>query len=110
LTIARYNILNYRKKYTKKPMMLNDDVLERINSLPVDNSDSNRRIDALRKCMELLPGNSSRLIKMRYSDGIDVKDISQRLDRSMPWVYKILSRVHITLMRCINRRLAEDSI
>ena len=110
MTIARYNILNYRKKYNKKPIMLDEDVLERIDSLKGDNSDSDNRMDALRKCMGLLPGNSSRLVQMRYEDGIDVKEISQRLGRSTPWVYKILSRVHITLMRCINRRLAEESI
>lgn len=110
LTIARYNILNYRKKYNKKPIMLDEDVLDRIDSLKVDNSDSDFRMDALRKCMGSLPGNSSALIQMRYTDGIDVKEMSQRLGRSAPWVYKILSRIHITLMRCINRRLAEESI
>ena len=110
VTIARYNILNYRKKYNKKPIILDEDVLDRIDSLKDDNSDSDNRMDALRKCIGLLPGNSSRLVQMRYTDGIDVKEISQRLGRSTPWVYKILSRVHITLMRCINRRLAEESI
>ena len=109
-TIARYNILNYRKKNKKQPMILDEDVLNRIESLQVKNSKSSQRIDALKSCMKLLPGNSSNLIQMRYADGIDVKDIALRLNRSVPWVYKILTRVQLILMRCINRRLAQESI
>jgi RNA polymerase sigma-70 factor (ECF subfamily) len=109
-TIARYNILNYRKKNKKQPMILDEDVLSRIESLQVDNSKSSQRIDALKSCMKLLPGNSSNLIQMRYSDGIDVKNIALRLNRSVPWVYKVLTKVQLILMRCINRRLAQGSI
>ena len=110
LTIARYNILNFRKKNKKQPMMLDEDVLNRIESVQVDNSKSNRRMDALKKCVKLLPDNFSMLLQMRYSEGVGVKEISMRYDRSVPWVYKILTKIQLILMRCINRRLAEESI
>jgi len=108
LTIAHYNILSYRKKNKRQHLMLDEDVLDRINSLPADDSKSDQRIDALKRCIKLLPQKQSMLIRMRYAEGIDVKNIALRMNRSIPWIYKMLTKIQLILMNCINRRLARE--
>jgi RNA polymerase sigma-70 factor (ECF subfamily) len=64
---------------------------------------------ALMACLEGLPGESRRLIQMRYDREFgDVADIARQLGRTVQSVYAQLKRIKIALRECVSRRLAVE--
>lgn len=61
---------------------------------------------ALMACLEALPGESRRLITMRY-DGKsgNVAILAQRVGRTVQSVYAQLKRIKVALRECVSRRL-----
>ena len=110
LEIARYKILNFRKQNKRQNLLLDDDVINQIESLSDNKTKPDQRIDALKICLESLPVDQSSLLRLRYGDGTDVKLIALRLSRSVPWVYKMLTKIHLVLMRCIRQHLKLEDI
>jgi RNA polymerase sigma-70 factor (ECF subfamily) len=62
---------------------------------------------AHRKCRELLPEPSAKLLSLRYEHDLSHHDIAARLGRSMEAVKQLLYRVHILLRDCIEKRMAQ---
>jgi RNA polymerase sigma-70 factor (ECF subfamily) len=66
----------------------------------------NARTDALRDCIERLPQKSRRLMKLRYYDGLNCRDVAIQMEAKLDAVYKRISRVHQGLRSCIETRMA----
>lgn len=64
------------------------------------------RARALRICMERLPDRSRDLLRLRYDQGLKLKDLGERLARSLDAVHKALSRIRAALRRCVEDELA----
>ena len=110
VTIAKYTILNFRKKQKRTRFQFNDDVIKSLEG----KSDQfigklDDRISALKICVKKLPEKDVKLMKMRYDQELSVSTIAGRFDISARMVYKWLSRTHDILLRCIRRTLAEDT-
>jgi RNA polymerase sigma-70 factor, ECF subfamily len=62
---------------------------------------------ALMACLEGLPGDSRRLIQMRYEREFgNIVDIARQLGRTVQSVYAQLKRIKVALRECVSRRLA----
>jgi RNA polymerase sigma-70 factor, ECF subfamily len=110
ITIARYKVLNYRKKYAMSHVQFSDEVLDVLQAEApemLDNMDS--RTEAIRKCLRNLDEKDMNLIKLRYGKGLTFKDISGHIGRSAQSIHKSLARVHNALIFCIRRVVATEN-
>jgi len=61
--------------------------------------------EALRHCMERLPDRSRQLLGLRYGGSLKLKDIADRMGRTLSAAHKALARIRTSLQQCIERRL-----
>ncbi len=111
VTIAKYHILNTRRKHHRHRRHLDPAVqallMERIDP-HVQQLDE--RVEALKNCVDKLGNHDSQLITMRYEEGMPIASIAKRIKRSIPAIYKRLGRVHDILQRCVQQTLISEGI
>ena len=66
------------------------------------------RHQALARCLEALKQRDRDLLQRRYSDDSSPQQIAVQVGRSIDAVYKALSRIHDSLMLCIQRKLVKE--
>lgn len=108
-TIARYQARAHLKKDRSHPRLLGEAVvgslLEQLSQTP---EEENRRWTAFVKCSEELAGDARHILQGVYVDRQSIKDIADRLARSVGGTYKALSRIRRRLMECVEQRLQEE--
>ena len=70
--------------------------------------DTDRRIAALRGCMERLSERDRHLIELRYAGVEAVVGIAEHLGRTPQSICNSLGRIRAALLECINRKLASE--
>lgn len=107
ICIARFQIMNHRKKKRNRRVQFSDDVLEALDgkaAAAAEEMDALR--DALRTCLKKLSDRDRQLIRLRYEPDASTKSVAERVGRGIDAVYKALNRIHVQLLYCIRRRLA----
>ena len=64
--------------------------------------------DALAKCREKLAETASAAIRGRYDEGLGLKALADRLERSETATRQLLYRTRISLRDCIESQLASE--
>jgi len=64
--------------------------------------------DALAHCVEKVSGEGRRALLLRYEEGLELKQITQRLRKSSSAIGVLLYRVRSALRECIDRRLSAE--
>lgn len=110
--IARFEVLNYRKRQARDARIKFSDELEHIivaETASVNDELLNRQA-ALRECLKQLKPESRELLLSRYSDDETLTQLAARLGRSVGGIKVTLCRLRTALLECIQRRLlAEES-
>jgi len=73
---------------------------------PEEAEDLERRVASLRSCLEGLPPELQKLVKLRYDENQSSQQISAALGRSADAVRQTFVRVREKLRECIERRMA----
>ncbi len=68
------------------------------------------RVESLRMCMEKLPENLRKIVKMRYHDNCTSQTIGKLTGRSADSIRQTFVRVREKLRECIERRMAERRV
>ena len=109
VTIAKYKVFNFRKKYWGMKLQFNDDL---VKILQIESNDRLNKIhyplEALKKCVQKLSKCEKDLLKMRYEYDLTFQKISERIGRSAQGIYKTVGRIHARLVQCIRRTLAAE--
>jgi len=109
MRIARYQIMNYRKKKRNQRVQFSDEVLEAIDGrVSAATTQLDTRRDALQACLKKLPARDRELINLRYEYDATTKSVAERVGRGIDAVYKALNRIHVQLFYCIRRTLAME--
>lgn len=106
VTIAKYVLMTFRKKQNNNPIKFNDEaikLLEEKSEVFMNTIDS--RLRFLESCVKKLPAKDANLLKLKYTHELPAQAIAMRFGMSVRTVYRSLSKVYITLMRCINQSL-----
>ena len=109
--IARYKVLEYRKKKRKSQIRFNDNVhalLEADAKNMLCRLDE--RLDTLQQCLSKLSEKDRKLIGMRYEQDLTAKIISERVGQSIHRVYRNIVRIHDMLLRCVRSTLSAKDI
>ena len=105
LTIAKFQVLKHRKM-KKLFVPLDDEIIEILAEESSQRAkDSQRRIDALKKCVGKLSTQQRKFVELKYHDGLATKVISDRTSMSIYQVYRRFAAIHSSLLHCIRNTL-----
>ena len=107
-TIARYQVMTYRKKQKVRKKYFSDDVVE-ILAEDFDKRDLEREAQshALKKCVSKLSDNDRVTLNERYESASTLKEVAAATGQTPNALYKQLQRIRRNLFKCIKLRLAE---
>jgi RNA polymerase sigma-70 factor (ECF subfamily) len=104
ITIARYKVLNYRKKYATSHVQFSDDVLDVLQAeAPEMLKELDSRTEIIRKCLRKLEEKDISLIRLRYGKGLTFQSISEQVGRSAQSIHKSIARIHNAIIFCVRR-------
>ena len=112
MTIARFEVLNYRKQQARDARLKFSDELEYTIAAEVAELDDDllQRHSALRQCLGELKPESRELLMMRYSSQEPLAEFAARIGRSVGGVKVTLCRLRSALSECVQRRLRAEGV
>jgi RNA polymerase sigma-70 factor (ECF subfamily) len=110
VSIAKYVIFDHHKKKRRSHVIFKGQMLEIIaEKAKASTVDTDERLTLLKACLEKLNSHDRKLMKIRYEQGLKIKDIAERMGRPVQGFYKTMNRIHNLLINCIRRKmLAEE--
>ena len=111
IQFARFLVLKHYEKQRQLGRFVFDEEL--LNLIADHSATATEKLDgrlgALRDCLQKLPSRSRELLNLRYDAGLKTcREVADRAGRSVDATYKALSRIHGTLMQCIERALLAE--
>ncbi|MEM1297388.1 MAG: sigma-70 family RNA polymerase sigma factor [Verrucomicrobiota bacterium] len=109
-TIARFQVMAYRKKQQRSKLHFDDELVELMadDASEILDSDHDPRRVALGHCLKKLKDDQRRLIAERYEPGGSVNHMAAQQGRSPKAVSEALRRIRRSLMICIEKTLEEE--
>jgi RNA polymerase sigma-70 factor (ECF subfamily) len=105
---AYFHVLSYRRGMRRDRLVFNDEVFAYLAERQAERlaeEGPNRRLSALRGCLEKLPPHSRRLLESRYIPGASVQNLAEADGRTTAALSQVLYRIRETLQSCIERTL-----
>lgn len=103
IQIAKFKILNYRKKMSNSHVSYDERLFEScLALLDEESKDYDGRMDRLGQCLKRLRPRAKELVKLRYYQDLKPRQISLLLGLSVANIYKAMSRIHGQLLECMN--------
>ena len=111
IQVAKYKILEHRRK-SKKQIDLSEDVFEQLLEYAEKRqSKYSTTQNALERCLKKLSVNDYKLVQMRYMQNNSIKDMAMKLERPIHGLYKVMARIHSSLLLCVRGQLkAEEKL
>jgi len=106
-SIAKFKILNYRRKKKNNKLLFSDRLLKIF-----ENESEGRfraiesRIDRLKECVRALSSKETKLLRLRYEDDLTFREIANIYGYSHQAMCKAMANIHSRLVNCINMREA----
>ncbi len=112
MSIARYEVLNYRKQQARDARLTFSDELEATIACEMAALDDDfaARHEALKACLKGLKPESRDLLMWRYGSQETLGDFADRVGRSVGALKVTLHRLRNSLATCIERRLVLGEI
>ncbi len=111
LSVARYQVLDYRKRERRNRVLFSDRTVEMLaDEMATLSRTNDARRDALETCLTKLKPRDRELIHQRYEPGATTQGVADRVGHSIQAIYKALNRIHGQLLLCIRRTLTAEGI
>lgn len=112
LGIARYKVLKSRRRFSTDKHSFypfDDTISEKLGLIYEEQAEEwgSHRVH-MAECLKAMQGRSSESLRLRYSQGMDLKVLAKKLGVTSGAAYTILSRARDVLRRCVERRVAEE--
>jgi RNA polymerase sigma-70 factor (ECF subfamily) len=108
LGVARLEVLKWRQRLARRREVLSEQALEFLSDAAADlGPELDRREAFLRDCLRALKQRAQQVLEMRYGQGLSVREMAARLQRSVEAVEMMLVRIRRALRDCIERKLAQ---
>ena len=109
LKVARYLVLNFRRKEKRSALRFSDACLELLaDEASIIARDGGERIEALRRCVASLGAEDREVLRLRYQPDATTRSVAGHLGRTTNAVYKLLNRLHRQLLYCVRGTLESD--
>ena len=110
--IARYHVLNERRKLGRDVILFDDALFQELVARHAARDElagsPGPQVDALRECLQELGEAQRVLIQRRYAPGGSVKELAAETGKSVGAVSQTLYRLRELLRNCIEQRLATE--
>ena len=106
IQIARYEILKYHRNNKRLIIQFNNDLLDKLTGESEQFTGMDDYVSALRHCLNKMSDKNINMILSRYTQGLKIKAIAEKFNRSLDATYKYLSRLHVSLRQCVEDTLA----
>ncbi len=104
--IAFHQILTHRRQKKREHLPLSEEALDALgDAVAVLAEEPSARHEALHECLARLPGEHRQLVTLRYFEEMEIDQIASKVKRTEAAVYRALSRVRLTLMECVEKKL-----
>ena len=106
VTIAKYKVLEFRRKNFSDGLMLDNTVLEMLakDSLSVSEH-TQERTEKLMECVKELTDVDRDFIQQKYSYGLTLKKLAGRFGLSISSAFRNNARIHGLLHGCVQRKM-----
>lgn len=106
--IARYQVLNHRRKMNRDRLVFDHSLIEELCERQQNRSDELCRYsDAIQNCLQQLPPTHRQILERRYAPGGSVAQIADSQKKSVGAISQLLYRLRQSLMDCVYQRLQE---
>jgi RNA polymerase sigma-70 factor (ECF subfamily) len=106
--VAKNEILNYRRKYSKDRHIFDTETVHRIAEVYEKEAPMIDEIKkALEVCLKRVQGRWRQIMEMRYLRELSISRIAQQLGMTKNAVYITLHRVRLALRECVDRQLSK---
>lgn len=110
-SIAKYKTLDYLKKKKTGKVVFNQELVELIEQESEGRFKKHDEwLEALRRCVSLLPGRDRQLLYIRYYENTSVPVIASRLGCSFQKIYREMARINGLLVRCVRQKINSAEI
>jgi len=99
-TIARFKVMENYRKVKRKENRLTDEVIELLVT-EIEEEVDDTRVDALSSCLKKLSPKVSKLVELRYQEGLKPSAIAKKIGWTSEAIYVALSRARTSLKNCI---------
>ncbi len=103
-TIARFQLMAWRKNKSRNRLVFSDMVYEQLDK-QTEQSDDDARVVALKYCVKQLNVDESKLLEQRYQEDIPLGTIASTMNMSLDAIGMRLSRIRKKLGKCIQQKL-----
>jgi RNA polymerase sigma-70 factor (ECF subfamily) len=108
--IAKYEVYNYRRRRATQQVCFSDALLDQLAARRLEGGDAlEAELDALRRCVDILPPADRELIRQRYARRVTSRALALELGRPESSVYKAIHRIRRLLRECVERAVAQES-
>lgn len=105
-TIAYYQVLTFRKRAVRERSHLSDRFVELIaTEAQAAASDAEERMVAMEDCLAKLLPTQRQLLRQCYGGKATIKQVAEKVGRSVAATYKSIARIRQVLHECIERRV-----
>lgn len=106
MCVARFTVLNWRRKQAKLPVALADETLQLLadDAVAALSAPEDERRAGLQECLRRLPDRQRELIRAHYERDEDVARIAEAEGRTKRSIYLRLEKIHSALLDCIQQR------
>ncbi len=112
LGIARYQVLRWNRARGREGGHVSFELLEEFIPFYVEfeNEQAAQRRSALKDCVEKLPPNQRRVVRLRYEEHMDCPGIAESIGHSIQAIYSLLKRMKQDLRKCVELKLAHQEV
>ena len=104
-TIARFQLMAWRKNQSRNRLVFSDTVYEQIDTKCEQKVVDDVRLDALRDCIKQLNVDENKLLEQRYHKDLPLATIASTLNMSIDAIGMRLSRIRKKLGQCVQQKL-----
>lgn len=109
LGIAKNEILSWRRAHARSFLSYHPELLEAVAAAYEEMSPELRlRVSALKHCLQDVEGRAWDVLRLRYEESLQPRDIASKLGLAAGNVRVILSRIRTALQGCVERRLSSQ--
>lgn len=110
-SIARFEVLNHRKKYQRDHVVFSEEMEDLIVSeLPGRPLEMDLKQEALTACLQKLKPADRELIRHRYFENTPLAEYSSQINRSVGSLKVTLHRIRNRLLQCVESELAKGRV
>ncbi len=107
--IARYQILNFRRRHARDRLVLNEKVFDLLLEESLEETSTHeKRLNLLQHCLNKLPAASRQLVLTAYQPGSTIDSLAAGTGKKANTLYQQLWRLRRTLEQCVEESLSND--